>query len=61
MLHKNGEITALLNFRSLLVLSFSLTAFLIFILPISELISSAVAGEKKNELGKLGNREWVNS
>ena len=36
MLHKNGEITALLNFRSLLVVSFSLIAFLIFILPISE-------------------------
>ena len=36
MLHKNGEITALLNFRSLLVMSFSLTAFLILIFPLSE-------------------------
>ena len=36
MLHKNEEITTLLNFGSLLVMSFSLTAFLIFILPISE-------------------------
>ena len=36
MLHKNGEITALLSFRSLLVMSFSLTAFLIFMLAISK-------------------------
>ena len=36
MLHKKGEITALLNFRSLLIMSFSLTAFLIFTLPKSE-------------------------
>ena len=36
MLHTIGEVTALLNFRNLLVMSFSLTAFLIFILPIRE-------------------------
>ena len=36
MLLKNGEINVLLNFNSLLSISFSLTGFFILILPISD-------------------------
>ena len=59
MLHENGAIRALLNFRSLLLMSFSLTAFFLFKSPISVYISSGVAREKKKKFRRLGNREWV--